>query len=508
MKAILLSIYILLTSTLLGQTFDSPLSQRKMKKDLEVFKKIRLEANSGLNRYRTKEETDSMFHWAEREILNLKTYGDFYNLINTLTDFEGSLHNGTYLPESIHTALKEEQTGYFPYPIKWIDGHWIINYETKSIPAGSIIYEINGEKIEDIIPKLYKYYTTDGYNITGKRIGINYHFGRYYRMEYGLQHEFVIRYSPPRDFTTSKQVHSVSYKTCYQHTKGRYSSPLDQYIYKDRREKDIYTFKQIDKSTGLLKIHTFGIGDNESDPKHKAYVAFLDSIFTHLNTTGVENLIVDIRENGGGTDPNDLETYSYLTQRPFQENKEAWISFHKIPYIRYYDSPIPKFLRPLGVGKFNKLFQKAFPVEKDGKFYQDSTSKDHQVRQPKPNAFKGQIYMLISPAVASAGSLFGAMLAGNDNTISIGEESCGGYYGHNGHTPFTYVLPKSKIKTVFSVVNLEQDVPVKANQHYTRGIIPDHIVTQSVYDFLNYNDTQMNFVLELIKKRKAKATHE
>ena len=69
--------------------------------------------------------------------------------------------------------------------------------------------------------------------------------------------------------------------------------------------------------------------------------------------------------------------------------------------------------------------------------------------------------MLISPAIASAGSLFAAMVAGNENTFTIGEETMGGYYGHNGHTPLAYKLPKSKISTFFSVVNLEQDVPKK-----------------------------------------------
>ena len=75
----------------------------------------------------------------------------------------------------------------------------------------------------------------------------------------------------------------------------------------------------------------------------------------------------------------------------------------------------------------------------------------------------------------------------------------GGYYGHNGHTPLGYILPKSKMETFFSVVNLEQDIPKKPNQIYDRGIIPDYEVSQTYEDYLNQKDTQMDFVLNLIK---------
>lgn len=91
------------------------------------------------------------------------------------------------------------------------------------------------------------------------------------------------------------------------------------------------------------------------------------------------------------------------------------------------------------------------------------------------------------------------MVAGNENTITIGEETIGGYYGHNGHTPMEYKLPKSKIVTRFSIVNLEQDVPQKSNQIYNRGLLPDLEVTQSFEDFIKNIDTQMNYTLELLK---------
>lgn len=487
--------------TVFGQSIDEPFSKKKMRKDLKVFKEIRLTANSGLYKYRTEQQIDSIYNWAEKEIEKSSTYLDFYNIICKLTDFEGSLHNVTDFPSKYWKNLRKESFGYFPYPIKWIDGKWRLNYENGEIPLGAEIISINKEPISDVIQNLFKYYSTDGINTTGKRIGLRTHFSRYYRLNYGLTKEFEVEYKLSNSNQVySKIIQSVGYSSYYKNFNTRYSKPYDQIYYADLDGNEKYKYQQINESTGVFTVYTFSMG-NETTDEHKTYSKWLDSVFTDIKTKTIKNLIIDVRQNGGGADPNDLVTYSYLTQRNFQENKEAWISFKKIPLIHHIDIWLPKFLRPFFVGKYNKEFQKEFPKENNGRYYQDENSQDHLIRKPNKNAFTGNIYLLVSPAIASAGSLFAAMVAGNENTITIGEETMGGYYGHNGHTPLAYKLPKSKIVTIFSVVNLEQDVTKKSNQFYNRGIIPDFQVSQSYQDFISHKDSQMEYILELIKKK-------
>ncbi len=472
-----------------------------MHKDLAIFKEIRVKVNSGLYKYRTKAQIDSIYNWADKEIATSSSYREFYNIICQLTNFEGSVHNETAIPNKIMQNLRKETSGYFPFPVKWIDGKWLINFEEGTIPLGSELISIDNVAIEEIISNFNKYYTTDGDNLTGKRIGIRTHFAKYYRLHYGLRDNFTVKYkSRNTDFIETKVIESVSYSGCYANFSKRHSAKFDNIYYSDLSEDKKYNFKKANYSTGVLTVYTFAMG-NENSKEHLKYVAFLDSIFTAIKKDDIKNLIVDVRQNGGGTDPNDLVTYSYLTQRNFQENKQAWISFKKIPLLKYYDSKIPRFLRPLFVGKFNKEFQEIFTKQIDDKFYQGENSDDHKIWTPNKNAFAGNIYLLTSPAIASAGSLFAAMLAGNKNTITIGEETMGGYYGHNGHNPMEYKLPNSKIITQFSVVNLDQDVLKKDNQIFGRGIIPDYEVSQNYEDYLNHEDTQMKFVLEYIKSR-------
>ncbi|MGB3467581.1 MAG: S41 family peptidase [Cyclobacteriaceae bacterium] len=503
-KATHLSLFLIIANVLYSQSIDDTFSQEKMQSDLELFKNIRIEANSELYKYRTKQEIDSIYNWAEDRIKKSSTYRDFYNIICQLTDFEGSLHNNTVLPKQLVSSLRDEESGYFPYPLKYVEKKWMMNYAEGEIPLGAEIISINNIEIDDIIKNLKRYYTTDGVNMTGKRMVLGSSFSKYYRFRYGRSAEFITEFKI-RDSSDTKKIKlsGISYRDYYKNANKRYSRPSDNGNYKDWEGNEIYKFKSIDKNTGMLTINSFSLG-NEKDPRHLQYVSFLDSVFTIIAHHNIKNLIVDVRYNGGGTDPNDLVTYSYLTQRNFQENTQAWISFKKVPYVRYAYTKIPRFLRPLGVEKYNREFQKEFPKEVNGKFYQDSTSNDHRIRKPNKKAFEGSIYLLISPRVASAGSLFAAMVAGNKNTIVIGEETMGGYYGHNGHTPLGYILPKSKIATFFSVVNLEQDVPLKENQIYNRGIIPDYTVSQTYSDYLNQKDAQIDFVLDLIKKNDPK----
>lgn len=248
------------------------------------------------------------------------------------------------MPSKYASNLRKEQFGYFPYPIIWVDGKWVINIENKNIPLGSEIISINDLGIEEVIKNIYKYYTTDGDNKTGKKIGIRAHFSKYFRINYGLKKNFKVVYKEhdSKELKTTGDLQSVSYINYYKNFNNRHSKPFDGLYYADLKDSEKYNFKKINNSTGILTIRTFSLG-NENSKEHKTYVKFLEETFLRIKNDKLKNLIVDVRQNGGGTDPNDLITYSYLSQRNFQENKQAWISFRKIPHLKYYDSRIPTF---------------------------------------------------------------------------------------------------------------------------------------------------------------------
>lgn len=478
---------------------NEKISAEKLKQDLTIFKEIRKKANSGVYKYRTPKQIDSIYSWAFLQINKPKTLLDFYKIILKITDFEGSLHNDTTLPDEFLNKFSSGNV-FFPYPVKLIEDKLVINFQNSEIPIGSQIYSINKIKTNKIIKDFNKYYTTDGYNISGKSIGINSSFAKYFEIEYGSKKKFAVEYSlPNKTEKITKTVAGVSNDSRKENFKKRHSLPIDSLQYGKIKNK--YSFQVISSNISLLTINTFAIGKNAKDKEHLIYKKYLDSCFQYLsNNSQINNLIVDVRNNGGGTDPNDILTFSYLTQKPYRENASAYVSFQEIPFSNYfvYDEKEPqKQLEEKN--DFEADLKEEFPKLEEEKYPQDE--KFNLLLQPNINNFKGQIYLLISPRIASAGSLFGSLVAGNTNAITIGEETMGGYFGHNGHTPIEYELPNTKIKTQFSIVNLDQDVPKKPNQIFGRGIIPDHEVQQTYEDFMQNKDTQFEYTLKLIDQK-------
>lgn len=469
-----------------------------MSKDLKLFKEIRLKANSGLYTYRTPEQIDSIYTWAENEIKKSTTYRDFYLILSQLTDFEGSLHNGMYWSDKLRESLKKESYGYFPLPLKVIEGKLLVNSEGKEIPLGSEIISINAHPSASLLGELGKYYTTDGYNTTGKNVGISKHFSSYYRYTFGLTAVFDVVYkSPNQQVEQQIQLQSTSYKGYYENFDRRHSIPMDRQWYEDDDEQP-YFIKKIDDKTAVLTLNSFSLGSVKTDT-HIQYATFLDSVFTNLNQNNFENLILDVRNNGGGNPPNDLITLSYLADTPQKEIQAAWIGFTaSIPYWKHLQLDLPFYFRPFAKAKLNKVMKQQLPIVKNDRRYYGNI----QTYPPNENRFRGQVYLLVAPPIASAASLFSAMVASNTNAIVVGEETMGGYYGHNGSFSIEYKLPQSKFTFAFSIVNLTQDVKEKENQPFGRGIIPDHQVTQSIKDFLQQQDTQLHYVLDLISKRK------
>lgn len=492
-----LILFLFLPALLFSQ--NGKFTAEKLKQDLTTFRQIREKANSGIYKYRTKKQIDSIYSWAFAQLKKPKDIIGFYKIITKITDFEGSVHNNTTIPDAYKNRYTSEKV-FFPFPVKLIDNKTIINFKNDEIPLGSQIYSINGISINKIVRSFYKYYTTDGFNTSGKSIGINAAFSRYFEMEYGPKETFLVQYSLPyQTEKLSKNITGISSDERKENFKKRHSFPSDSLFYNKIKNK--YSFKVISQNTALLAVHTFAIGGNAEDKEHIAYKKYLDSCFQMLTVhPEIKNLIVDVRNNGGGSDPNDLVTFSYLTQKTYRENTSAYINFQKIPFVKYFVYEETEAAKKLEeINDFEAELKEEYPILKGKTYPQDV--KFNRLLQPDKNNFKGQVYLLISPRVASAGSLFASLVAGKTNAIIIGEETMGGYYGHNGHTPIEYELPNTKIKTQFSIVNLEQDVPKKSNQIFGRGVIPDYKISQTFDDFMQNRDAQMEYTLKLIDKK-------
>jgi len=458
------------------------LEASKYEEDFKTFKTIFEKANSGLYRYHSKKEVDSVFLVNQNKINDKTSYLEFYNLIWNVIDYTGSCHNNLGLPQYLKTLIFRKDI-FFPIPLKYIEGKLYSNIQEKDIPAGAEIISVNGIASREFVDQILAYRSTDGVNQTAKYNFIQTNWAPLYiYYAYGENDKYTIQYKF-NDQIKSIILKGVNFKTYLQNFEKRYSS-----AYEEQRKED-YHYHDIDSiAAGYMSVKTFDVGE-KGDEAYVRYTSFLDSVFTSLQNK--KNLIVDIRGNGGGTGDALMVLTTYLSNRSVKENIGAYTLFNKVPYPELYKGSIPN----------TEDFLSEYVTEfKEGKYYQNPKFNPHW--QPNENSFQGNIILLIDPFVASAASHFAAHIKSDQRAIVIGEETGGAYYGHTGHFPVEYELPNSQLLLSFSIVNLEQDVAPLADEKFGNGVIPDIEITQNHKDFLQHRDTQLNFALEYVYKNK------
>lgn len=463
---------------------DYGCTKQDMLEDYDVFCNIFKSANAGLYKYRDSTDIHKRFQQNRDKIKETTSYRAFYNILWNSIDYTGSCHNTLAYPDSLDASLSKQHI-FFPIPLKFINGKLYTNYNHNEIPRGSEIRSINGISSKVLSKEIAQYVSTDGFNTTGKFANIETDWLPFYMyLAYGPQESFDIRFKAEG---TKKQVtlNAIDYTTFYTHYKARYSKAYEENMCA------LYDFKMLDSlQTGLLRVGTFAMGGPNSEG-HKKYTAFLEETFTTLKTKHIRTLILDIRGNGGGHDPNDLLLYSYLTKRKFRENTSAHTLFQHVPYSSYYMYDDTLDIR--------EELEEEHSILKHKKYYQNKSF--NVFWEPNEHAFSGKVILLIDPFVASAGSLFASLLKNDTNTLVIGEETLGGYYGHTGHIPMDYELPNSKFVLSFSIVNLEQDVQPLKDQKKGQGVIPTIKIIQSYTNYLEGKDPVMQRAIDEIKRK-------
>ncbi|MDQ0109688.1 hypothetical protein J2T02_004832 [Chitinophaga terrae (ex Kim and Jung 2007)] len=464
------------------------LSKSSLLEDFSVFQSVFEQANAGLYKYHSKQEVDSAFAAGRLQINDQTGYRDFYNIVWKIVDFTGSCHNQLDYPDAVDSVLNRKKI-FFPLPLRYLSGKLYTGMALGNIPLGKEIVSVNGVAAPEFAKAVSRYVSTDGHNETGKYAFLKTNWTpAYIYRAYGEQDSFLVVIKD-NGLVRNETLAAVTYKEYIKNYRQRFITE------QEKKGKEDYMFRYLDDiKTGVLTVSTFAVGGPESEG-HKQYAKFLDSVFTVLQEQNVPDLIVDVRENGGGNDPNDLLLYSYLTRRRFRENTVAFTLFNTVPLKEFYVEEEEDEIKDL-----EKTLKEENNIERNGKYYLNK--RFNKKWRPNPKAFKGQVYLLVSPFVASAGSLFASMVKSDKRPVVIGQETLGGYYGHTGHTPVTYRLPHTGLLLTFSIVDLRQDVRKLRDEKWGDGIMPDYRVEPTIEDVLKGTDREMELAKELIRKKK------
>lgn len=460
--------------------------------DLRTFRLIREKANSGLYVYRTKKQIDSIYQQAEAEARNSKNIFDFYKIIARLTGFEGSCHNYTNLPNHASYYLTQKPE-YLPVTLKNIDGRLLQDSKDTAVPLGAEILSINGVPAKEMITRFSQYYFSDGYSMpyketTGFERGM---LDKFY-MEFGNQKNYVIRYKW-NGAVKEVSLEGIPLESFKKLQESRYSLAFDKKLLSEK-----YSFSKEGEGIYRLSLRGFDFATGKEDPAYKKFSIFLDQMMDTLEKEKIQNLIIDLRGNTGGTGALYEKVFSYLTQRPFRDSHYAYTQFNEVP-LEEKLIITPLFLSNGVQDKhgLNAYLKQLYPKSVQGKYYWADDKNPSIV--PNERTFKGQLYLLVDQRVASAASHLASLIKSYTNAVVIGKETVGGYYEHNGHLPLVYELPNTGIQTGFSIVHVIQDAQNLPDQKRGQGIIPHITVQQTDQEFLDQTDVYLKKVAELRK---------
>ena len=457
--------------------------------DLKFYKEIVETSHTGMYLYTSKSEFDSIFKTFKKRIETgeISTYNEFFLLLARVHTKINCGHSSMYPSPKLFPNIEENQKIFFPLQVKFIKNTLILASDFNNLKKGTQIIKINNKSIEEIRSDAFQIISSDGFNTTFKYRQLEEEFSLYYFLLYGIQEKYSLDVVPYH----SEKPNQI--------TVNGVSSITEQ----ASEEKEATDLSYINKNTALLTVNTFS---TETKKNQKAFFKFLNKSFKEIHEKGIENLIIDIRENTGGDDGNDMELASYLINKPFKENKYRKLNTNELPLFPEYLHPQWKKMMGISEKKTPEQIKIRLKKEINSEFFlgEDSTyyykEKNVIKRDPNKYLFSGETYILTSGKVFSGGALFSALVRDKSNAIFVGEETGGGYYRHTGSIPLIYELPNSKIAfSIFIVIN-EQDVEQNLFPNGS-GIIPHFEIHPTIKSFVEGKDTVLNFVKEKINEK-------
>ena len=123
---------------------------------------------------------------------------------------------------------------------------------------------------------------------------------------------------------------------------------------------------------------------------------------------------------------------------------------------------------------------------------------ESKIGHPKPNNFKGKVYVLINGGSFSATCILSSNLKGSKRAFFVGEETGGAYNGSVAGVIPTFTLPHSKLQLSFGLMRIQ---PHYKTDIEGRGIFPDIEIKPTLEDRINGRDPELQWVLDDIEKQ-------
>lgn len=440
-------IFLFLTFTpviVFGQS--STFSKEMILEDLTYLHSVLIEKHPNINIYSTEEEFSNFFKniTIEDNVTELEAY----NLISKSNKVIKDGHTLFY-PNRKWIENNNANKLFIPLQPFW-DGSKL--YVSKSysstgkLEKGTQIISINGIKSPELIQEMLSKMMRDGDNYNYPTWVLNTYFYEYFSYFYGCSEEYQI------NFYDGLEEKSLTIK-------GISKPELFKQIRKHQEpdEKGITLAIDEEKSIGVLTIKDW---HNNILKKFygQEFIPEIKKAIEQIKDKGIQNLIIDVRNNQGGDTRNSKYLLTYLLNEPF------------VLVEQYYRK------------------KKGIIVECNGP--------QSGLHQPMSQNFKGNIYVLINGGSFSNTGIFCSVLRKHKRAIFIGEETGGSEFVICG-SPKNITLPNTAIQ-----IELPQlQFMIKTNEeNELHSVIPDYYIEPKIDYIVEQKDKDLEFTIELISK--------
>jgi len=473
-------------SLTLAQVPLQTLSPDQLKDDLRILRQTFEKAHAGLYRYTPKEQMDAAFDRVGARLNKPMTDLEFFRILAPLID----------LTHDAHTALRPgpailkyigKTAKVFPLDVRYIDGQPFVEKNlgpNKAIPLASEILSINGVPMKEITERVLTVKSADGLNRIPKYEVANVNFWINYFEMVDDSGEFRIKVRNPRTGKTEQYS-----------TQGISAQVIQTSQFKIQTHNAFSLAFLKDDRVALMSIPGFG---------DLALVDQFADAFRKIKEQGVQTLIMDIRDNGGGWDELNTELLSYLVPHPFRFYKGFTFRAKDWDDLKYAEYSPDDFLNDPDLKRFSGAERKTMVKDRTLPEVLDhnrQTNPAAGIHQPKPNTFSGNLYLLFNGRSGSSGGEIPALLHFLGIGTLIGEEPNSAYQGTCGGVIPKLTLPHSEISISFPL--LAYDNAVLPGLFIAHGAPPHFVVGETLEDAIKGRDTALEFTLELIATRSA-----
>ena len=362
---------------------------------------------------------------------------DFSRKMTVLANLIGDGHTNTSLSENLRNKYFKEKSQ-LPFEIRITDNKiFVKNSKSSKLKSEDNILSINNIQTSELF-NLKQLVIGDIQNQKTKKL--EKYFSYYLFMGFG--------------FTDSLSI-TLRRNGDVQHTS------VKLFRKKETVKREKYMFNFISDSVGFLTINSF------SGIKKEQYMLFLDSVFNDLKMKNINNLVIDLRNNGGGNSYYAELIFPYLNISKYRFSNKVIIKtskpekkFMRKRFVKWYLYPLYPF------AGFSKMGRILF-FKKNGTIT-EIKSKDSYLK-PIEKSFNGKIMVLTSNRTYSAAADFVVAFKYAERGLIVGNTLGQPYTGYIDKILVT--LPNSKLHGGVSFKKYEYIGANKVN--YNQGIEPD-----------------------------------